>query len=149
VIGTRAWWIAVAAAGLLGWAFAPLPEPGPALVKPRQDSWRLAELPRRGEDQTSIAALVAGAGYWGRAAAASAAASTPAIDPRWRIAALYGVGSERMVLIQFNAPDKQPQRLRVGDKLPSGHVITSIDEREVCIRIGAKTYRLGVERRES
>ena len=82
----RPWWIAAAVCALLGWWAAPLPDPATALVKPRQDSWRLAPLPRR-VDQTSMAAQVSAAGYWGAAAALPGAAAPLLEDPRWRIAA--------------------------------------------------------------
>jgi hypothetical protein len=137
---------ACAVAALLGWWAAPLPETQVALVKPRQDGWRLVDVPRR-QDASSTAVLVAGAAFWGRPLAE---ASTPvaSADPRWRIAALYGVGRERAALIEFAAAGKAAQRLHVGDALPSGHRIVQITDREVCIRIGAKTYRLGVQRSE-
>jgi len=144
----RASWIAAAGAALVGWWLAPLPDPATALVRPRQDSWRLVQLPRR-IDQTSTAALVAGAGYWGTAAALPGAATPAAEDPRWRIAAVYGSGKDRGALVQFAAANKPPLRVHVGDTLPSGHRIVSISDREVCIQIGRKTYRLGVERSES
>jgi hypothetical protein len=93
------------------------------------------------------AAMVSGAGYWGTAAALPAGTPAPAAeDPRWRIAAVYGAGKDRGALVQFAAPSKAPLRLRVGDTLPSGHRIASISDREVCVQIGRKTYRLGVER---
>lgn len=144
----RPWLLMAAVAALVGWWAAPLPDPGAALVRPRQDSWRLAPLPRR-IDQTSTAALVSGAGYWGAAAGQPDAAAPAAEDPRWRIAAVYGVGKDRGALIQFAAADKPPLRLRVGDMLPSGHRIVTIGDRDMCVQIGGKTYRLGVERRGS
>ena len=36
--------------------------------------------------------------------------------------------------------------LRVGDALPSGHRIVAIGERDICVLIGRKSFRLGVER---
>jgi len=69
-------------------------------------------------------------------------------DPRWRVAAVFGGELKRGALIVFEQASKQPQRLFAGDKLPSGHRIVRITEREVCIQVGTKTYRLGVERRE-
>jgi hypothetical protein len=140
----RPWWILAAVATLLGWWVAPLPDAATTLVRPRQDSWRLAPLPRR-IDQTSLAALVSGAAYWGGAVPPGAAAPA-AEDPRWRIAAVYGVGKDRGALVQFVAVNKPPLRLRVGDALPSGHRIVTIGDREVCVQIGGKAYRLGVER---
>lgn len=141
----KPWWIAAAIAGLLGWWLAPMPDASPSLVKPRQDSWRLPSLPRR-VDQTSIAALVSGAGYWGTSAAAPTLAAAPIEDPRWRLAAVYGVGTERGALVEFSAAGKPAQRLRVGDALPSGHRIVAIGERDICVLIGRKSFRLGVER---
>jgi hypothetical protein len=136
--------VALALALLVGWWAAPLPEPAAPLVKPRQDPWRLVALPSR-LDAGAAAPAVSGAAFWGKAAA-SAVTPVATPDPRWRIAALYGVGRERGALIEFAAPDRPAQRLHVGDKLPSGHAIVEINDREVCIRIGAKTYRLGVQR---
>lgn len=140
--------LAAAAVAAVGWVAAPLPEAPAALVKPRQDPWRLASLPRRG-DHASTAALVSGAPYWGGAGRGGTALPVAAPDPRWRISALFGIGRERTVLVEFRDPAKQPLRLRVGDKLPSGHPITSIDERELCIHINGRTYRMGVERSDS
>jgi hypothetical protein len=141
----RPWWIAAAIAGLLGWWLVPMPDAPPNLVKPRQDSWRLPALPRR-VDQTSTAALVSGAGYWGAPVATAAPSAAPIEDPRWRVAAVYGAGSERGALVEFSAAGKPAQRLRVGDALPSGHRIVAIGERDICVLIGRKSFRLGVER---
>jgi hypothetical protein len=90
--------------------------------------------------------MVMSAPYWGAPVAREAAASAAPEDPRWRIAAVYGRGAERGVLVEFAAAGKPPLRLKPGDKLPSGHRITNIGEREVCIEIGKRSYRLGVER---
>jgi hypothetical protein len=73
----------------------------------------------------------------------------PAPDPRWRLAGIFGRGAERGVLVAFSAAGKPPQRLHAGDTLPSGHRIERIEEREICIRIGSRLYRLGVERVEN
>ena len=144
--GLRNWLMAATVAGLVGWWMAPLPDPVPSLVNSRQDGWRLPPLPRR-VDQTSPAAVVSGANFWGASAtAATAQAAVPIEDPRWRIAAIYGAGKERATLVQFSAKDKQAVHLRVGDTLPSGHRIVSISDKEVCVQIGKKAYRLGVER---
>ena len=140
---------AAAAAALLGWWMAPLPDPAPALVKPRGDRWALAPMPRV-FDQTVLAVNVLDAPYWGPAigpaAAAAAAAVAPAPDPRWRVAGIYSQGGQRGVLLAFAAEGKTPLRLQVGDQLPSGHRIVRINERDLCIQIGPNLYRLGVER---
>jgi len=139
----RVGWFAAAAA-VLAWWLAPLPEPGAALVKPRSERWELPALPRV-FDQTTLAANVLSAPYWG-GPVESGVAAAPAVDSRWRLAGIYGQGRERGVLVEFLAEGKPPLRLRAGDALPSGHRIERIEEREVCVRIGARLYRLGVER---
>ena len=142
--GQRLAWTAVAAA-LIGWWLAPLPEAAPALVKARGEAWSLPPLPRV-FDQTRLAVGVLDAPYWGPRAAAAAVVADALPDTRWRVAATYGQGRERGVLVEFYAEGKAPLRLKAGDSLPSGHRIVRIDEREVCIRIGSRDYRLGVER---
>ena len=77
---------------------------------------------------------------------AAAAQASESVDPRWRLAAVFARGTERGALVEFSAPGKPPQHLAVGDALPSGHRIVSIGERDLCVRIGSRTYRLGVER---
>jgi hypothetical protein len=109
VTNQRTFSVTLAAAAMVGWWLAPVPEATPALVKPRQDGWRLPALPRA-VDQSTVAAVVAGAPYWGRAAAAPVAQATAPVDPRWRIAAVYGVGADRGALIQFAQADRPPQR---------------------------------------
>ena len=147
VTAWRTWLMAAAVAGLVGWWAAPLPDALPSLVKPRHDGWRLPPLPRR-VDQTALAAGVNGAGFWGSVVAQDQAATTFE-DRRWRIAAVFGAGTDRSVLVQFAEPSKPPLRVRVGDTLPSGHRIVSVGDRDVCVQIGRKTYRLGVERSAS
>lgn len=139
---------AAAAAALLGWWLAPLPQAAPALVKPRGDHWSLPALPRV-FDQTVLAVNVLDAPFWGPRAAALADSAMLAPDPRWRIAAIFGQGADRGVLVEFSAEGKSPLRLRTGEKLPSGHRIVRIEEREVCVQIGPREYRLGVERSAS
>jgi hypothetical protein len=140
---------AAAAAALLGAWVAPLPDPAPALVKPRSDAWTLSSMPRV-FDQTVLAVNVLNAPYWGSVAGPAAAApSPPAPDPGWRLAGIFGQGSERGVLVEFAAEGKPPLRLRAGDALPSGHRIQRIQEREICVRVGGRLLRLGVERSAS
>ena len=139
----RLGWLAAVAAATAWW-LAPLPEPGAALVKPSGERWELPALPRV-FDQTTLAANVLSAPYWGGPVEARVAAA-PAVDSRWRLAGIYGQGRERGVLVEFLAEGKPPLRLSTGDTLPSGHRIERIEEREVCVRIGARLYRLGVER---
>jgi hypothetical protein len=132
-----------------GWFLLPQEQIGQTLVMPRRDAWSVPPLPRRAVENATVA-LAATAPYWGaQGQAEKAASSAPQPeDPRWRIAAVFGSASRRGVLVSFSAEGKAPQRLFVGDALPSGHRITRIDERELCVRLGNKNYRLGVERRE-
>lgn len=145
----RAWGLIALIATLLGWLLAPDLPVDISVVKLRRDDWSLATLPRR-FDQTAQAAAVFSAPFWGAvvATANGPASIEPPEDKRWRLAAVYGKANESGALIMFEALGKPPQRLRVGDSLPSGHRIESIGERDVCVRIGKKTYRLGVEQRD-
>lgn len=131
----------------IGWALAPAPEDDPRLVQSRRDSWQLPTLPRRA-DLLSAAALVSEAPMWGADKGVAAAPPAPVVDPRWRIAAVFGAGSQRGVLINFKDESRPPMRLKVGQALPSGHVIELVGDRELCIRINKKLYRLGVESRD-
>lgn len=146
----RMWIVVLLLAAAAGWFLLPQAPAERALVMPRRDAWAVPRLPRRAVDNATVA-LAATAPFWGvagpPAAAAGAVAAVPE-DTSWRIAAVFGSTSRRGVLISFAAQGKPPQRLFAGDKLPSGHLITRVDEREVCVRIGSKNYRLGVERRE-
>jgi len=143
----KPWIWAAAVAALAGWLVADGLVQSPALVKARRDLWTLPLVPPV-TDQTTLAAKVMGAPFWGATAAARAATagSTAVEDPRWRIAGLVGVGKDRWVLVEFLAEGKAPLRLRVGDRLPSGHRIVQVDEREICVQIESRVYRLGVER---
>jgi hypothetical protein len=137
-------------AGTAGWVLWPQYSAGPVLVAPRRDAWALAALPRRAVENSAIV-IAATAPFWGaptKAAAASAPPPPPPPpppEPRWRIAAVFGQAAKRGVLITFAADARPPQRLFVGDKLPGGYLVTNIEEREVCVLVGKKSYRLGVE----
>ena len=136
-------------AGVLGWALAPDEETPAAVVGVRRYDWRPLVLPR-GTDQAALAAAVAGAAYWGGGATAApaATATAPPPDPRWWLSGVFGTERQRGALVTFADPAKPVARVFVGDKLPTGHRIVSIGEREVCVQIGRQTLRLGVERRE-
>lgn len=142
--------VAAALALGLGWLLGGGGDDGGAVVQPRRDAWSLPELPRK-PDLASIGLGLAGSPLFEPEAAVvagpgAAAASTPE-DPRWRIAGIFPQGNRRSVLISFMAPGKEPQRLQVGDLLPSGHRIQKIEDGVVCVQIGKKSYRMGVEYR--
>lgn len=136
--------IAVLALGALWAPAAPAPTP---LVQAMTDTWQLPALPRR-LDQTTLAATVNDAAMWGDAGRPKGAAA-PEPDTRWRIAGVYGVGTSGTVIVEFRDPTREARRLNVGDLLPSGNRIDRIEGIRVCVRIGNKTYWLGVERRDT
>lgn len=136
-----------AAAALLGWVATPPEAPPADLVQARRDVWQLAPLPQVA-DATARAVMVAGAPIWGTETKPTAADEKPIENLRWRLAGVFGSGKVGGALVLFEDPAKQPQRLKVGEKLPSGHVIEAVDGNQVCIRIGKKLYRFGVEQRE-
>ena len=146
ITGPRALGLLIVVSAGLGWWLAPEPGDETRLVQARRDAWQLPELTRR-LDQSSATAVLIGAAFWG--GVDKAVPPPEAVDPRWRIAAVYGRAAERAVLIAFSDESRLPQRLHVGDTLPSGHRIIGIGQRDLCIRIDGKTYRLGVERRDS
>lgn len=147
--------IALAAGALalgLGWLLGGGNNEVGNVVQPRRDAWSLPELPRK-PDLASTGLALANAPLFEpeapAVAAAGASAAPPApVDQRWRIAGVFPQGRSRVVLISFMAPGKEPQRLQVGDKLPSGHRIQRIEDNQVCVQIGSKTYRMGVEYRD-
>lgn len=144
------WWIVLMlSSAAAGWFLLPQAAGDQALVMPRRDAWVLPALPRRTVENATVV-MAATAPFWGALSRAGLAGSAaPATeDPRWRIAAVFGSAARRGVLISFFAESKPLQRLFVGDTLPSGHRISRIGEREICVRIGNKNYRLGVEARE-
>lgn len=138
-------WLLLAAC--LGALLAPNEQMGgKGLVNARRELWLLPEVPRKPDLAAQALALVSSPIF--EAEAQVAAANAPPEDLRWRVAGVFGRGNERSVLIVFLAPGKQPLNLRVGEKLPSGHKITKIEDSGVCVQLGSKSYRLGVEYRE-
>ena len=131
----------------VGWLLVPESESPRTLVQARRAAWFLEELPRR-TDQTALAARASAAAYWGAIVNPVPVAAGAAEDLAWRVSAIFGSGSDRKLLVSFRAPSLPARTLKVGDKLPSGHVITQIGERDYCVRIGNATFRLGVERSE-
>lgn len=138
---------ALAGALALGALLSPPIEVDPAVAKSRRDGWEPLDMPRKPE-QLAQALALSSAPIFDPEASAAGAATPPAEDPGWRIAALFRRGNERSILVQFNAPSKAPQQLRVGDKLPNGERIARIDDDEISALQGKKRVRYGVERRE-
>lgn len=137
------------AAGL-GALLAPPLEPAPAEATARQDAWTPPALPRKPDQAAQALALVSSPLFEPEAktAAAQTAATAPPPDERWRVAGLLGRGSERRALISYADPAKPAETLKVGDKLPSGHRIHRIDDGAVCVQVGRKILRIGVQTRD-
>lgn len=136
-------------AAMVGALLVPAESVDKLLVKPRKEQWNPLELPRRPELTGVGLAMVTSPLFEPEAqiAAAAAAAAAPPEDLRWRVAGLLRRDKEPSVLVNFLAQSKPAQVLRIGDKLPSGHTITRIDDNEICVQLGKKNYRLGVEYR--
>ncbi|MCV2423119.1 hypothetical protein [Paucibacter sp. DJ2R-2] len=137
---------ALLAAASLGWFLAPGGDQASALVQARRDPWVLAELPRK-PDLVGVGLAMVTSPIFGQELQATGAVSAPE-NLRWRISGVFQRGTEKSVLVSFLAPGKQDIKLRVGESLPSGHKIVKIEDSEVCVQIGKKAYRLGVEYRE-
>ena len=126
---TKHWLVLWLVALVVGWFAIPATETGPPLAQARRDVWELAPLPTP-RDATTLAIQVASAAIWG-AEPKTAADETPIENKRWRLAGVYGAGKVGGVLVLFEDERKLPQRLKVGERLPSGHRIEAVDGRHV------------------
>jgi hypothetical protein len=132
---------------LLGWfAGETTAYKAPPPVQARRDAWQLPALPKA-DGSSTRAAIVATSAQWGAAKAASAPGAQEEA-PRWRLAGIYGQGKVGGVLVLYEGDRKPAERLKVGEKLPSGHVIELIDGNQVHVRLGKKRETFGVENRE-
>lgn len=143
----RAWLAVLVLAAAVGWVMAPEPVASAALVQARRDAWTPAALPRR-VDAAGQAAMAVGAPFWGKLGAAVTPPAPPP-EPRWRAAGVFGQGAGRVLYVSFIDDVRPPLRLKVGDKLPGGQTITRIGDRDFCVRLGGKEYRMGIQRSDS
>lgn len=134
------------AAMLAGWLAGPAPDLTQPLVQARRDAWQLLSLPVL-KDDSNVALQLAGATMWGPENK-SVPDTAPTANMRWRLAGVYGAGKVGGALVLFEDESKPAQRLKVGEKLPSGHVIEAVDGNQICVRIQKKLYRFGVELRD-
>jgi len=130
----------------LGWLLAPSNDDATAIVQARRDAWTLPDLPRKPDLAGQGLSIVNSPLFEREVQVSQAPAAVD--DARWRVAGIFGRGLERKVLISFASPNKAVVYLRVGEQLPSGHRIMKIENSEVCVQVGKKTLRLGVEYRE-
>ena len=138
--------LATLVAAALGWMLPPFEEVAKPLVQARRDAWVLPDLPRK-PDLASVG-LASVSSPMFDAEPKAGAAQEPLVDTRWRLAGILRRGTERVALVMFKAPGKEALRLRVGDMLPGGYKITGIEDSEICVLIGKKSFRLGVAYRE-
>lgn len=140
-------WLPLVATAALGGLLAPGYQAEQGLTAARRDVWEMPDLPRH-PDAVGQALALSSAPIFDPEQAATPTVAPPPVDPGWRIAAFFRRERATSVLIQFNAPGKEPAQLKVGDKLPNGERIVAIEDSEVVVRKGKQTTRYGVERRE-
>ena len=136
------------AAFAIGWYTVSTPTAEPELIRPKRPDMMLPDVPGPGVPSPSLAAQVATAPFWGAPPPSAAAPAPPPPDMRWRVSGVFGMGANRKLRVEFRDPARPPVTLKAGEKLPSGHVITRIDERTYCVDIEGASYTLGVERSE-
>jgi hypothetical protein len=136
------------AAFAIGWYTAPTPTAEPELVRPRRPDLAVPEVAGPGVPSPAVVAQLATAPFWGAPPPSSAAPAPPPPDMRWRVAGIFGMGTNRKLRVEFGDRSRAAVTLKAGEKLPSGHVITRIDERTYCVDIDGASYTLGVERSE-
>lgn len=143
-------WAGLLFAAGLGVVLAPPLESSQPSVSNQRDDWRSPTLPRKPDQAAQALALASSPIFEPEAhlAAQQAAAAAPPPDERWRIAGLLGRGESRVALVHFMDPARAPQTLKAGDKLPSGHRIQRIEPDAVCVQVGRKILRIGVQTRE-
>lgn len=134
----------------LGWISVPEVAPDAILVQPKRPAVAVPAWRPPGESGVdALLPAVMTAPFWGAGPTASVALpAPPPPESRWRVAGVFGIGANRKLRVEFRNPARAGETLKVGDKLPSGHVITRINERTFCVDIEGTSYTLGVERSE-
>lgn len=148
-LALAALWVGMAAA--LGWIAEPAKESSDQSRVGVQDPWQLPAIPQRRLEAERMM-LAAAAPYWGGspAAAGSVASVEPPRAATWRLAGVVGQGSGRKVLVVYSPESgKPPALLRLGDRLPTDHIISRIKEKSICVQIGKKSYELALESMET
>ncbi|MEN9417023.1 MAG: hypothetical protein RI988_643 [Pseudomonadota bacterium] len=140
--------VLLAAAFAIGWYAAPPPLAEPELVRPKRPDPALPELAGPVMLEPAQLSQLATAPFWGAPPPSAAAPAPPPPDMRWRVSGVFGMGVNRKLRVEFRDPARPPVTLKAGEKLPSGHVITRIDERTYCVDIDGASYTLGVEKSE-
>lgn len=127
----RLWLIGVAVLWLAAFTLVPEQPSPPALARPAE-RWELPAVPVR-HDLATAAGVMANSALWGKPPATTKTAEPPT-DERWLLAATF-IPQDRpgRAVVRFAAADKRPQTLTVGDNLPNGAKIESIEASRVCV----------------
>jgi hypothetical protein len=136
-------WVGLMALGVF---LAPgLDEAGGTVGLRRSAAWSLADMPRKPDQAGLAVSLATSPMFEPEAQSSPGAAATPPSDDRWRIAGVLGRGRDAKVLVAFRDPNRPNQVLRVGDVLPSGHRVQAVEPGTVCVQVGRKILRIGVQ----
>lgn len=122
----------------VSWWLAPAPQPAPQPASKPQDeadAWTLPAItPQKPE---KFVASINDANLWG---AVEAAKQGPLNEPEWRFAGVTVNGSEKFVMVSV---ENQPlQLLKIGDPLPGGARILSVNDDHLCLSINGKSRKL-------
>lgn len=133
VAGVLALWLAV-------FLLAPAPVPPVPLARPTE-RWELPLPPAR-LDMSAAAGAMATSPVWG--ARPPAGAAVAAEDTRWTIAGIFlRAGDPAQAVVRF-AATRPTQTVTIGDELPDGSKVESIESSRVCVRAGRKRECLAV-----
>lgn len=136
----RIWVAGVAALWLAVFVLAPQPAPPAPLARP-MERWELPAPPAR-LNMSAAAATMATSPIWG--ARPPSGAAVPAEDTRWTFAGIFlRSGDPAQAVIRFAAA-RPTQTVTIGDELPDGSKVESIEPSRVCVRAGRKRECLAV-----
>lgn len=124
----RGWAIGVAALWVAAFTLLPAPEV-PAPVARPVERWDLPAQPER-RNLDAAATAFARSPLWG--AGSTADAQAPREDTRWAVAGIFMRGGEAVRAVVRFAAAKPTQTLAVGDELPDGSKIVTIEPSRVC-----------------
>lgn len=129
--------LTVIGAGVLQWMLVPAPVlPPPGRVA--DAAWQLPAA-QKPQPQEALEVLQ-NAGLWGKVTETEA--QKPLTDPPWRLVGVITGGPERYVLIMIEG---QPQQqLKVGDSVPGGSRILSIEDASLCLLVNGKKRKLDI-----
>ena len=122
----------------LQWTVIPMPTPTPP-TRLAEETWKIPN-PLISVDVKESLAMLSSASLWGKQADVALAA--PLSDPEWRFLAAIVRGQERHVIIKID--DQPEQTLAIGDTLPGGSQILSIESDRLCLLINGQKRSLAI-----